>query len=117
MCEMKKELERIGTELRYWITEFIVPLQTIRAVKEDAFLELHHRARALTFLLKGHERVPKPILKELYAVSLIIRAEASYFKEKEPRLNEMAAEIECCFGQILLDETPEDRTPGVPRII
>ena len=30
---------------------------------------------------------------------------------------EMAQELEMCFGLLLLGEVPEDRKPGVPRIV
>ena len=61
--------------------------------------------------------VPKWILNELWVSMLMLHAEAPYFKEKTMELEDMEAKLEMLFSLILRDETPEDRVPGVPRII
>ncbi|GJM24871.1 MAG: hypothetical protein DHS20C16_12860 [Phycisphaerae bacterium] len=110
-------LESTAAELRQAITDFLVPLQTTRVVNKDAFARLFTHAQELMPILKEHELVPKSLLNELYRVPLVILAEAPYFKDESEQLDEMAHKIGVCFSRILKGEVPEDRIPGVPRLM
>jgi hypothetical protein len=114
---MESTLFEIGESLKACVTALLVPIQTTRAIDEDAFRALHEQALRLVRACKGRDEVPKGLLRELHATFSILRAEAEHFGTRRRELEEMANDIEVCFGLILGDEVPEDRRPGVPRII
>jgi hypothetical protein len=114
---MDKQIESTASDLREAISDFLIPFQTTRVVKRDAFQRMHGHAQELMRLLKGTEMVSKFLLNELFTVPLVIRAESPYFKDERQELEEMANQIELCFSLILKGEAPEDRVPGVPRVI
>jgi len=109
--------EEIAPELREAFTSFFVPLQTTRRVDVAAFERLHALSVELLHSYKGKDLVSKSLLNELYSAPRIIRAESVHRKTGREMLEQMADKLEMCFGLLLLDETPEDRKPGVPRII
>ena len=114
---MDPELSEIGGALRDAVTLFFVPLQTSRQIDEAAFRALHGEGLRLVRACKGREDVPKALLKELLVAYSILRNEAPYFGDKTSILEDMANKLESCFRLIISDEVPEDRQPGVPRII
>jgi hypothetical protein len=114
---MEDDIENAASDLRAAITDFLLPLQTSRVVRRDDFVRLRRHTHELMRLLKGRDLVSKALMNELFSVPLIIRAEIPYFKTDASDLDEMAGEIELCFSLLLKDEVPEDRIPGVPRII
>ena len=111
------DTDRVEEELRQAITRSLVPLQTGRTVDAGAFGELERLARLVAVQLKGQQRVRKSLLNELYVSARIIRAEAPYIKGHTEALVQIANRLETVFGLILRDESPDDRKPGVPRII
>lgn len=111
------KLDSLSATLREEITNFLVPLQTSRVVKFEAFENLHEIAKDLMRELVGTDRVSKSLLNELYVTALTIKAEAPYFGEQKEQLEQMGDSLEMCFSLILKNEVPEDRVPGVPRII
>ncbi len=114
---MKTEIRQVGEALRVAITGFLVPVQTTREVVHPAFVAMYEQARLLVQVCKGTEEIPKSLLRELVGVYTILREEAPHLGEQRQALEDMADKIECCFRQILADEVPEDRRPGVPRIV
>jgi hypothetical protein len=115
--EVEDLLCGIGDQLKEAVSRFLVPLQTTRLIKEDAFRELHESALRLVYACRNREEVPKSLLRELQVSYLVLRSEAPHFGDKKSLLEGMADKIELCFSLILRDEIPEDRRPGVPRII
>jgi hypothetical protein len=107
----------IGNELREVITRLIVPLQTRGPIDLVAFERLHSLTVELMRLYKGQDAVSKSLLREIKVAAKIIRAEAPYRAKEENVLEEMARKLEWNFDLLLLGEVPEDRRPGVPRII
>jgi hypothetical protein len=105
----------IAPELREAITRFVVPLQTTRSVDSAAFEHLQALTVELMHWYKGKDLVSKSLLNEIYTTSRIIQAESVHAKANREVLERMAAKLEMCFGLLLLNETPEDRKPGVPR--
>lgn len=114
---MNMTIEEIGNKLKEAITNFLVPLQTVKIVKSEAFEILRQQAEALALSLKDVESVPKHLLNELYVTIQIIRNEAPYAKGEKALLEQMAAKLEMCFALILRNEVSTERKPGVPRIM
>jgi hypothetical protein len=114
---MSDSIESTTAAFREAITKFIVPLQTTRVIKMNEFDAMDKSARELTSLLKGNELVSKSLLNEFFITVQVIRNEAPYFGKDSVQLEELARKIEYYLGLILTDETPEQRIPGVPRII
>lgn len=114
---MEDKIAQAADSLRRAITEAIVPLQTMRGAKKEAFERLQISARTLATALKGHDLLSKALLKELYACIQILRNEAPHAAKDRSFLEGEADKLELCFGLILEDEDHSDRKPGVPRII
>ena len=107
----------IAPELREAVTQFLIPLQTMQPTDVRAFERLHTLVIELMRSYKGIDRVSKSLLNELYSVPRIISAEIEHRPTERLVLEEMAQKLEYCFGLLLLGEVPEDRKPGVPRIV
>jgi hypothetical protein len=112
-----EEVDEALRALRGSVTRLLVPIQTTRVVDESAFAEVHAHALHLVRLLKHQTKVPKTVLVELHGTFHILRAEAPYLRDEKAVVEEMATKIERCFGMVLGSEVPEDRIPGLPRII
>ncbi len=56
-------------------------------------------------------------MNELRVATKVLRAEAPYVDGGRNDLESMADKLEITFDLILKGESPEDRVPGVPRII
>jgi len=106
-----------GNAIREAVTKFLVPLQTTRIIKRDAFEELANAVKAFAKALKGHDLVPKSLLNEIYTSMQVLRNEAPHFRGETATLEDMANQLEMVLGLILIGESPDDRVPGVPRII
>lgn len=111
------DINSIGEKLSKNIGEFLVSIQTTRAVNRDAFEVIDQSAQQLARALKGVDLVPKALLNELHVTAKVLRAEAPYIKAGSPTLEEMANRIEMTFDLILRGECHDDRKPGVPRVI
>ncbi len=107
----------IAPDLREAVTQFLVPLQTMQPTDVRAFERLHLLVVELMRSYKGSDRVSKSLLHELYSVPRVIFAELEHRPAERQILEQMAQKLEMCFGLLLLGEVPEDRKPGVPRII
>jgi hypothetical protein len=114
---MTDSIDNAIASYREAVTDAIYPLQTTREVKVDEFVRLEKAAAALAVLLKGHDLVPKSALRELWGTVQVLRNEAPYFGGERDRLESVASKVEEYFGCILVDELPEDRVTGVPRVI
>ena len=106
-----------GNAIREAVTKFLVPLQTTRIIRRDAFEELSNAVRALARALKGHDLVPKSLLNEIYTTMQVLRNEAPHFRGETAALEDMANQLEVILGLVLVGESPDDRVPGVPRTI
>lgn len=95
----------------------LLPIQTKWVLDPEAFASLHANAKELARLLKGQDLVPKDILHSLNSTVKVLRAEAPYMGTQAERLVKMADDLAYTFDLILADESHEDRSPGVPRII
>jgi hypothetical protein len=106
-----------GPRIREAVSNLLIPLQTTRVVKREAFDELNNSVKTLAKQLKGHDLVPKSLLNEVYGTMQVLRNEAPYFKGETAALEDMAKQLEKTLGLILIGESHEDRVPGVPRIV
>ncbi len=114
---MNAAVQRMLEELRHWVTEFIYPLQTTREINLKASDRMQECALALVRLLKHEELLPRSVLIEIRVVAGVLSNEAPYFGEHAATLEEIARNMEYFYQLILGGEVPEDRAPGVPRII
>jgi len=117
MTDMDYIIAVTGHRIRDAVSNLLIPLQTVRVLKRDAFEELDASVRLLAKELKDHELVPKSLLNEVYGTMQVLRNEAPYFKGDKVIIEEMANQLEMTLGLILIGESHEDRAPGVPRII
>jgi hypothetical protein len=97
--------------------EFLRAIQTVRVVDLAAFQRVDREAAELAKGLKGQALVPRSLLNELRVATKILRAEVPYVEGGRNDLASMADKLEMTFDLILKGESPEDRVPGVPRII
>ena len=104
--------------MREAITQFVVPLQRGTPASGSAFEQVHSLVVELMGYYKGNDRVSKSLLNDVYVVPRVLAAELEHAPPGEREsLNQMIQKLEMCFGLLLLGEVPEDRRPGVPRII
>ena len=113
---MSDSIELAAAAFREAITNAIVPLQTVRTVKTDEFACLEKCAAELVALLKGRDLVSKSLLNEFFITAQILKNEAPHCGKDRGFIEGVAQKIEYYFGLILKDESPQQRTPGVPRI-
>ena len=104
-------------ELRSKLPEFLIPMQTTKVVEHEVFEEIYLIVQDLMRSLSGEDLVSKSLLDNLYLAIGMIRAEAPYHGENQGDLEDKADKLEYYFSLILKNEVPEDRVPGVPRII
>jgi hypothetical protein len=86
-------------------------------VKTDEFARLEKSGAELVALLKGRDVVSKALLNEFFVCTQILKNEAPFCGKDRALIEGVAQKIEYCFGLILNDESPQQRVPGVPRII
>jgi hypothetical protein len=114
--DQRSEAE-IATALREAFTSFFVPLQRMQPVDVAAFEKLHAQIVELMRFYKGKAHVSKSLLYEVRAASKILMGELQHRPAEKVILEEMLSRLEMSFDLLLLGEVPEDRKPGVPRII
>ena len=99
------------------LRSFLFRIQTMQPVSSAAFERLHALVVELMRSYKGSDRVSKSLLHAVYSMPRIISAELEHRPAERQMLEQMSQKLEMCFGLLLLGEVPEDRQPGVPRII
>jgi len=97
--------------------EFLKGIQTTHEVDVAVFERIDYEAAGFARILKGQALVPRSLLNELRTATKVLRAEAPYVDRERNALESMADKLEMTFDLILKGEGPEDRIPGVPRII
>lgn len=110
-------IDKTSNDLRERVSGFLIPLQTRRIIDKAAFESLDECARDCARKLKGAELVPRTMLNELKVTIGVLRAEAQHLGSEGPNLIAMSNRLEMTFDLILRGESPDDRIPGVPRII
>ncbi|HEX4510590.1 MAG TPA: hypothetical protein VH328_10935 [Burkholderiaceae bacterium] len=111
------DIDEISRELRDQVSRLLVPLQTRKAIDQAAFDALEQCVRNLARKLKGSELLPRAALNELKVTIGVLRAESQHAGSEAPKLVGMSNRLEMVFDLILRGESPDDRIPGVPRII
>jgi hypothetical protein len=114
------ERHRLSDEFleRYeYLLQSITQDRKIGERDEKAFDFIHAEVESLCYRLKDVDLVSKTILKKIYSLINAAESEAPHCKGSEKRLVEMAQRLRFLFGLILIGETPDERKPGVPRII
>ena len=111
------DIDTISRELPDRVSRLLIPLQTRKVIDQAAFEGLEQCARNLARKLKGSELLPRAVLKELKVTIGVLRAEAQHAGGEAATLVGMSNRLEMVFDLILRGESPDDRVPGVPRII
>ncbi|MEQ1698768.1 MAG: hypothetical protein ABMA25_01600 [Ilumatobacteraceae bacterium] len=85
---------------------------------EDRFNELVLATEAAVRSLKGHRLLDRELLLEIHLVERVLRRESEHLVGASALLVITAADrLDYLFDLILRGESPEDRRPGVPRIM
>lgn len=111
------DIDIISREMPGLVSRLLIPLQTRKVVDRGAFEDLERCACNLARKLKGADLLPRAVLNELKVAIGVLRAEARHTGGEEPNLIGMSNRLEMVFDLILRGESPDDRVPGVPRII
>lgn len=111
------DIDDVFCELTDRVSCLLIPLQTGKGIDQAAFESLEQCARNLARKLKGSELLPRSVLKELKVTIGVLRAEAQHAGNEAPSLLRMSDRLEMLFDLILRGESPDDRAPGVPRVI
>lgn len=111
------DLDQAHESFKQKVGEFLLAVQTTKAIDPQAFQGVDAQARLLARLLKNSEFISKSLLNELHTAARILRAEAPFVKGQSATLVKMAEQLELTFDLILRGECHSDRIPGVPRVI
>ncbi|MFT3733509.1 MAG: hypothetical protein QM776_00460 [Rhodocyclaceae bacterium] len=112
---MSERIELVAEDIRRYIFDLIVPIQTTKVINENAFISAIIAAREMAVLLKGLEMLPRKVLYDLDMAAGILENESEYSSSPE-KLKEMAQDFRLTLGLILCGEIHADRQPGVPRV-
>lgn len=105
-------------DLREAVSAFLYPLKTTREVKKDAFARLESKVAETTRICKTDDFVAKALLLEIFVTIRAIGPEEDYVAVGDrTALRAMREKLEALFYLLVLGESPEDRVPGVPRIV
>ena len=105
-------------ELREAVSAFLLPLKTMRGVKKEAFARLEAIVTEATRICKGDDLLSKALLAEVFLTARAIEPEEEYVGVADrAALRAMREKLEVLFYLLIDGESPEDRVPGVPRII
>ena len=105
-------------ELREAVSAFLYPLKTTRAVKKEAFARLESITAEATRICKTDDLLSKALLVEIFITTRAIEPEEEYVAVGDrAALREMREKLDVLFYLLIQGESPEDRVPGVPRII
>ncbi len=107
-------VDGVAAELRSSGAELVMSLQSTKEIKVQAFECLNNASKELARLLRGAEQLPRQIVNDLYVTAKILESEAECSRDSE-LVRQMASELYMTFDLILLGESHEDRTPGIPR--
>ena len=110
------DVSEIEERLKSAVTATVLPIQTFQDLDESAVTDLLEAAADVARALKGRPDVPKSVLQEIRATVHILRNESPHHGAGQ-RLMEVSEQLDSLLGLIIFDEAPEDRQPGVPRII
>ncbi|WP_263262282.1 hypothetical protein [Pseudomonas sp. RIT-PI-S] len=98
-------------------SDVLIPLQTQDSVRSSELLKVEEYALQVARHLKGEEYLPRKTLVIYRKLITTLQNEAPDRGEESSKLLQLAARIENTFDLILAGESPDDRIPGVPRII
>jgi hypothetical protein len=105
-------------ELREAVSGFLYPLKTTRAVKKDAFARLESVVTEATRICKTDALLSKALLTEIFVTTRAIEPEEPFVAIVDrPVLRDMREKLDSLFYLLVRGESPEDRVPGVPRIV
>ena len=104
--------------LREAVSAFLYPLKTRREVKKEAFARLEAVAMETTRICKTDDLLSKALLAEIFVTTRAIEPEEEYVAVGDrAELRSMRERLDALFYLLIEGESPEDRVPGVPRIV
>ena len=105
-------------ELREAVSAFLYPLKTTSEVKKEAFARLEAIAAEATRICKAAALLSKALLAEIFIATRAIEPEEEYVAvEDRAALCGMRQKLDVLFYLLLKGESPEERLPGVPRVV
>jgi hypothetical protein len=105
-------------ELRDAVSAFLYPLKTTRAVKKEAFARLESIAAEATRICKTDDLLSKALLAEIFITARSIEPEEGYVAiDDRAAVRAMREKLDVLFNLLIAGKSPEDRMPGVPRVI
>lgn len=111
-------IEGLLAGMRSAVSQALIPMQTDGTVSRDSLNALVDVTEELVRALKGQRFVDREVLREIYFAERVLRAEAKNLPDNELRdVTASADRMQLLFGLLLLDESPDDRRPGVPRVV
>lgn len=114
---MTDNTNKLFESLKYAILSFVNDLQSERKVNHSAYKLMCSLLEELCLVLRGEDNVSKRLLAEVYFVSNIMENEAMHVQGEKHVLIEYSDSIRFYFELMLLGKLPDERKPGVPRII
>lgn len=110
--------KRILPELREAVSAFLYPLKTTRVVNREAFARIESLISDATRVCKADEFLAKELLREIYLTARSTESEEEYAALPDRQaLQAIREKLDFLFALLILGESPEDRVPGVPRIL
>ena len=105
-------------ELREAVSAFLLPLKTMQGVKKEAFARLESIATEATRICKSDDVLSKALLAEIFITARAIEPEEEYVAVADrAALRAMREKLEMLFHLLIYGESPDDRVPGIPRIL
>jgi hypothetical protein len=111
------DLKVLSETLDRDLYDFLLPITMSKPAVKAAFEKAERSAADVARALKGRDDLPRDVLRSIYKAIGVIRAQLPYQKEGRDELASMCNKLEMVFFLILEGESPDDRKPGVPRII
>lgn len=105
-------------KVREAVSAFLYPLKTTRTVKKEAFARLELIVAEATRICKTDNLLSKALLAEIFITTLAIEPEEQFVAIADRvDLRTMREQLDSLFYLLLRGESPEDRAPGMPRIV
>jgi hypothetical protein len=110
--------KNVVPELREAVSAFLYPLKTTREVKKEAFARLESLASESTRIGKSDDLLSKELLREVFVTARLIEPEEEFVAVADRAvLGSMREKLDRLVYLLVIGESPEDRVPGVPRVI
>jgi len=111
------DLNALAETLDRDLSDFLFPVRMSKPADKQLFAKIEQQAADIARGLKGQSLLPRSVLNSIFIAVRVIQGQIPYQKEGQGELAEMANKLDWILFLILAGESPDDRVPGVPRII